>query len=95
MFGKTPKPEDLKLKEAHLSALDDLLAHEPGSNQHTAALEAVKVFTELQRNNKQRVDVNTALLVGGNLAGILLLVGYEHAHVVAATAKNFILKPHA
>jgi hypothetical protein len=32
-------------------------------------------------------------MVGGNLLGILIIVGYEHTHVMVSKASGFIIRP--
>lgn len=44
------------------------------------------------KDNKSRVSADTLAIVAGNLAGILLIVGHEKAHVVTSKALGFILK---
>lgn len=39
------------------------------------------------REPKKAIDPNTMLLVGGNILGVLIIVTYEHAHVI--TSKSF------
>lgn len=38
------------------------------------------------------IDVNTVVLVAGNLAGILLILNHERLHVVSSKALGFVLK---
>lgn len=40
----------------------------------------------------RRISPDTALLVAGNLAGILMIVGHERANVVTSKALGFVLK---
>lgn len=40
----------------------------------------------------KRVSPDTLVLVAGNLAGIVLILGYERAHVVTSKALSFVLK---
>lgn len=42
---------------------------------------------------KTRINPDTLLVVAGNLLGILVVVSYEHSHVVASKALSFIMKP--
>lgn len=52
--------------------------------------ELVKSKTELTKS--KRIDVNTLLVVGGNLLGILFILGYEKADIVTSKALGFVLR---
>jgi hypothetical protein len=41
---------------------------------------------------RMRVSADTWALIGANLAGILIVVGYEHGHVITSKALGFISK---
>lgn len=41
------------------------------------------------KNVAKGIDPNTVLICLANLAGILVIVGYEHGHVVASKAVGF------
>lgn len=41
---------------------------------------------------KKRVSPDTVALIAGNLAGILLILNYERAHVVTSKALGFVMK---
>lgn len=41
---------------------------------------------------ESRVDINTLVAIGGNLAGIVAILGFERAHVVTSKALGFVLK---
>jgi hypothetical protein len=45
---------------------------------------------ELDKPDKLSKD--TLAIIGGNLAGILLVIGYERAHVVTTKALSFLMK---
>lgn len=45
-----------------------------------------------EANKPNRVSADTWAMVGANLAGILLIVGYERVNVIASKAIGFVLK---
>jgi len=90
-FKKTREASDLDV--AITRVLDRMKTKEPGTEEysdllvHLERLEALKVG-----NPTSRFSPDTILLVAGNLAGILIIVGYEQKHVVTTRAKDFIQK---
>lgn len=48
-----------------------------------------RLYALKSKNAPKGLDPNTLLLVGGNLAGILIIVGYEHGHVIVSKAIGF------
>lgn len=42
--------------------------------------------------SKNRVSKDTLAIIAGNLAGIVLILGHERAHVVASKALGFVMK---
>lgn len=40
----------------------------------------------------KRISPDTLAIVVGNLVGVLIIVGYERAHIVTSKATNFVLK---
>lgn len=48
-----------------------------------------KLYTIQANQATNGVSKETLLIVAGNLLGILVIVGYEHAHVVTSKALTF------
>ena len=55
-------------------------------------IELVIGLREKANANKKRVSLDTALVVGGNLAGILLILNFEKLSVLTSKAIPFVLK---
>lgn len=59
-------------------------------------LKYLDILTKLEtlsaEKQPKRISKDTMALIIGNIAGILIVVSYEHAHVVASRAMNFVLK---
>jgi hypothetical protein len=55
--------------------------------------EQMKVLCASQSLKKEdRISADTKLVVAGNLLGIVLILAYEHAHVITSKALNFVFK---
>jgi hypothetical protein len=76
--------------DAALSELKDLKTTDP---DYQVTLDRVKELSKLkEQNSPKRVSPDTAALIAGNLAGIVLIISYEHVHVIASKALGFVLK---
>jgi hypothetical protein len=66
---------------------------EVGSERYNALLTNFERLTRLQSEKKTfRVSPDTLAIVGANLLGILIIVGYERAHVIASRGMNVLLR---
>ena len=76
------KKEDrlLKKKEFELKALEFELRKEEFN------------FKKREASRKDRFSPDTLLMVGGNLAGILLILNFEKLNVVTSKALSFVIK---
>ena len=92
MFEKKPKPpQGLDL------AIDNLLVAiqrcEPYSSEYPGMVKQLTKLHALKVNETQtHVSKDVWITVAANLAGILIIVGYEHAHVVTTKALNQVFK---
>lgn len=50
------------------------------------------ILTKALPNKEPKVKMDTLLTVGGNLAGILLILNFEKANVIATKALGFVGK---
>lgn len=48
-----------------------------------------KLYKLKNTSRSQRVSPDTLALIAGNIAVTLVIVGYEHAHVVTTRARDF------
>ena len=91
MFKRPPKKQSkimLEIEELH----DELEYHDKSSAEYAAIIKQVEALYKLDRDVKFVIDPNTMLIVGGNILGIILILGYERAHVVTSKALNFVIK---
>lgn len=80
---------DMMIVEA-LQKLDDL---DPGTFEYTAMYDHVERLIRIQSLGKKKISPDTMAIVAGNLIGILIMVGYEHKHVITSKSLGFLLKP--
>ena len=86
-----PKRED-RLETAIQGVLNSMAAYGPDSPEYPILVEQLEKLTAMRAKRKWRVDPNTALLVVGNLLGILIIVAVEQNHVWRSKASDFIMK---
>lgn len=87
------KNVDQSLEDTIAAAYAEMTNYEPHSDEYAAiADQLTKLYTLKDSNSKRRVSPDTLAIVAGNLAGILLIVGHERAHVVTSKALNFVMK---
>ena len=90
MFRKNVDQDlEATIKTAYAN-LSSYSAHSPESA--AIADQLTKLYALKESNSKRRISPDTLAIVAGNLAGILLIVGHEQAHVVTSKALNFVIK---
>lgn len=83
----TTLEKELQRAERRLSETDF------GSEDYANNLSYVERLRTLQKEEKSgRVSKETWATIGANLAGILLIIGHERAHVVSANALRMLMK---
>jgi hypothetical protein len=81
------------LQESIDRVLVDMERCNPGTDDYDTLLANLERLVRLQNEEKtNRVSPDTIAVVCANLLGILIIVGYEHGHVVASRGLAFILK---
>lgn len=74
--------------------LSELATKNPGTDDFNKLLDQIDHLARLQDIEKsKRVKTDTIWIVAGNVVGILIIVAYEHGHVVASRGLTFIMKP--
>jgi hypothetical protein len=92
-LNKKDEPSDLEKEIARLfeklNALQD-----PAAESYDATTDQIVKLKKLQLeiNSKKRVSPDTLISAATNLAGILLILNYEHAHVFTSKAAAFVWK---
>lgn len=90
MFAKKPNTDpDLNVPINNL--LPKLAAVEPDTKEYAQILKQLeKLYKLKQLDKREPVSNDTLALIGGNLLGILIIVGHERAHIVTSKALGFI-----
>lgn len=86
---RMPNTLDITIDEAlkSLSKLDIT------TEEYAEAMDRVAELAKLkEKNSKSHVSPDTLAIVIGNLAGIVLILGYERAHVVTSKALGFVIR---
>jgi hypothetical protein len=87
------KPKTTVLDETIDAALAELKELKTTDPAYQTTLDRVKELYKLKEQiTPKRVSPDTALTVAGNLAGIVLILNFERAHVVTSKALAFVLK---
>lgn len=79
------------------AVIEEALAQLSGINVETEEYarkvdQIAKLMKLKEQNAPKRVSPDTLAIVAGNLAGIVLILGYERAHVVTSKALGFVMK---
>lgn len=92
MFARIQREDSALVKEIDnlYSNMSDL---DRSSDDYAAMVnQLTKLYKLKEINSRKRVSPDTLAIVAGNLAGILMIVGHEKAHVVTSKALSFVLK---
>lgn len=85
--------EKTKLEDAIDRVLEHMEDESPDSDEYAKmADQVVKLYALKEVDVKKRVSPDTLAIIAGNLAGIVMIVGYERAHIVTSKAIGFLLK---
>jgi hypothetical protein len=93
MFNRTVSPADEALEEAITAAISYLEYNKPGEPEYDLTLDKLERLYKLRAPHPEaRKPVSRDALVQGafSIAGILLVLNYERAHIVTSKAFSFI-----
>lgn len=75
-------------------ALEELHGLNPYSEEYAKAVANLERLGKLYSvMSRPKVDPNTLITAGCNLLGIGAILSYEHLHVIASKALQFVIKP--
>lgn len=84
-----------KLDEEILAALNELESLETTSDDYGTTIDRIAKLQKLKSEGQiQLPSMDTVLVVGANIFGILWLTRYEREHVISSKALGFVLRPH-
>lgn len=94
MFEKKQDKIAQSLDEAILAIHTEMkvmTSDDPAYDKMTKQLKRLHSLRHATREGK--VSKETLLVVGGNLAGILMIIGFEKSHVMTTKALSYIRPP--
>lgn len=92
-FKLPPKKTD-SLQNAINEALAQLSDLSPESPMYAVTMEQIERLYKLQEKHSTKpMSRDTLAIVIGNLAGIVLILGYERANILTSKAIGFVVKP--
>lgn len=67
---------------------------QPGCEEYTACAGNLERLYNCVKSNEKvnSINWNTVLLVGGNLAGIAMILGFEKVDIITSKALGFVMK---
>lgn len=93
MFNKKISQNDQSLNDAIAHLLSEMAGYDGHTDEYSAMADQLEKLYKIQALKKEdRVKPDTLALIAGNLAGIVLIVGHERAHVVTSKALAFVSK---
>lgn len=85
---------DSKLETEIISALDELESHKKTSEEYGVVVDRIAKLQKLKAEQALKPpSLDTVLIVGANLFGILWLTRYERENVISSKALGFVMKP--
>jgi hypothetical protein len=95
MFNLPKREENpTALDTAIETALEKLNDLNPGTKEYIVQIDQIaKLIAFKEKTTPKRISPDTLAIIGGNLAGILIIVSYERVHIVTSKALGFIIKP--
>jgi hypothetical protein len=92
-FRKDSEPSQLKaLIDVHTR---ELINNNYDSDEYARRVDQLSKLCKMQEtiSPTRRVSADTLAIIGANLLGILVIVGYEHMHTITSKAIGFVVKP--
>lgn len=88
---KTPEPTGLDM------VIEELQEHIRRTDCYTKEYPILvdnlsKLYKMKEANTSRRVSPDTIAIIAGNLAGIVLILGYERVGIVTSKALSFVMK---
>ena len=84
------KQTNSEIDTALVSAYTALHNAEETSREYAHILDQIVKLERLKDESSSRVTADTLALIGANLAGIILIISHEHAHVIATKAMSMV-----
>lgn len=93
MFTQKTKPEMTGLDKVIHNLEQEIDTHEGHTKEYAAMTDQLtKLYAARENTTPDRISKDTMAIIAANLAGILIIVGYESKNVVTSKAMSFLLK---
>lgn len=95
MLKKKTLIKTTPLEEAIEKVLISMKSTEPDSNEYGTLVDRLDKLHKMKvsdKDTRSRISADTLLIVGANLAGIVLILGFEKANIITSKALSFVLK---
>lgn len=95
MLNGIVKKESSPLEDEIDRIHEQMQTIEPYSEEYQTLFNTFERLLKLQDEGRvgNKINPNTLLVVGGNVLCVLIVVGYEHGHVLASRALHFLTRP--
>ena len=97
MFNTKPADNKAGVTDAINSLLEELSGHSSDTKEYAQIVDQLtKLYalkeTDHKVDSNKRVSMDTLAIVGGNILGIVLIVGHERAAVLTSKALTLLTK---
>lgn len=96
MLGDKTNVEPSGLDKAISDVLTQMEGYDADSPEFARMVEQLDKLHKMRTYKREpSVKLDTVLAVAGNLAGIVIILGFERAHVITSKALGFVIKSRA
>lgn len=82
------------LDETITQLMHDMKMMDGDSEEYATCLNRLeRLMKQKEKFAPKRISPDTLVLVGANLLGIVIIVAWEHGHVISSKALSHIVKP--
>jgi hypothetical protein len=93
MKQKSTQEQKYKFQDEVDRLLLQLKSLQPESEEYAKTVKQLEVLcTARSHRGSDNISMDTILMVGANLLGILLILNFERANIMTSKAINFVLK---
>lgn len=93
MFDKKTDIEPKGLDKAIADVLSEMETVTADSDEYARMVDQLDKLCKMRTYKKDpSVKLDTIVAVAGNLAGIIVILGFERAHVITSKALGFVIK---
>jgi len=86
-----PKPRSIDVEVSRM--IDELSKLEAGSKEYEATAKNLEIICRARScKASNSINIDTVIMAGTNILGILLILNYEDIHVITSKALSFVAK---